>query len=121
MDRRHRTLALAGAAALVAAVGSASDGNVLRGMAPASSRCVGAAARDPRLPCHEAALAKVVIPTPRRALALPNARCGFLRASIPFVCRFGAPADRATRTIALLGDSHATHWRSALGPVAEAK
>src|SRR3954452_6545853 len=121
MDRRRSTVLLAGAAALVAAAGSAGDGSFVQGMQPLPTRCFGAAARDTRQPCHTAALARVVIPTPRVALQLPNARCGFLALSVPFVCRFGAPADRATKTIALLGDSHATHWRAALGPVAEAK
>src|SRR5207248_1005549 len=37
------------------------------------------------------------------------------------VCAFGTPASRAVATIALLGDSHAAHWRAALDVVARAK
>jgi hypothetical protein len=37
------------------------------------------------------------------------------------VCAFGAPADRAVATVALVGDSHAAHWRAALDVVAKEK
>jgi hypothetical protein len=37
------------------------------------------------------------------------------------VCYWGAPASSATRTIALLGDSHAAHWRAAMQTVVAAK
>ena len=113
----RRAAAAAGVLLAVAAAAAADDG---AGPGP-GARCFGAAARDTHHPCRNPALARMVVPTPGQALRLPNARCGFLSRSFPFVCRFGAPADRATRTIALLGDSHAVHWRAALGPVAEAK
>ena len=84
--------------------------------------CFGAAARDPAHPCSNPALAKVVTPTPSQALLTPNAPCfphepqGFV-----YPCHFGVAPDRATGTIALLGDSHAEHWRAALEVVAQAK
>src|SRR5207247_1010961 len=37
------------------------------------------------------------------------------------LCSFGVPAAQATETLALIGDSHATHWRPALDLVARAK
>jgi hypothetical protein len=37
------------------------------------------------------------------------------------VCWFGTPRDSATRTIALVGDSHAAHWRAALAGVARTR
>lgn len=86
--------------------------------AHATPPCFGAADRDAVAPCHNPALERFVFPTPHRALFVKNAPCAFVRLDVPFVCSFGAPLSRATRTIALMGDSHATHWRPALGPVA---
>jgi hypothetical protein len=80
-------------------------------------QCYGAASRDALHRCHNAALDRVVVPTPHQAMFLRNAPCEFVRVEIPFVCAFGAPLG-AKRTVALLGDSHATHWRPALAPVA---
>jgi hypothetical protein len=40
----------------------------------------------------------------------------------PFrTCEFGVPRDRARATIALVGDSHAAHWRAALEVLAQAE
>jgi hypothetical protein len=86
--------------------------------AHAAPRCFGAADRDNVAPCHNRALERLVLPTPHRALFVKNAPCAFVRLEVPFVCSFGAPLARATRTIALMGDSHATHWRPALAPIA---
>jgi len=84
----------------------------------ATPRCFGAADRDTVIPCHNHALERIVFPTPHQAMFAANAPCAFVRVEIPFVCAFGAPLAHATRTIALLGDSHATHWRPALAPIA---
>jgi hypothetical protein len=84
--------------------------------------CFGAAARDPARPaCRGAAAStKSVTPTPAEALTLPNSPCERQPAEAgPPVCAFGAPPETATRTIALVGDSHAGHWRAALTVVAE--
>ncbi len=80
--------------------------------------CVGAASRDPLHPCDNPTL--TVTPTPSGALLLPNAPCTPtpFRGSIP-VCTFGVAAPRTAGTIALLGDSHASHWRAALWVVAD--
>jgi hypothetical protein len=89
-----------------------------RTSAMAHPACFGAASRDPLHPCDNPALGLEVTPTPSDALLLPNAPCTPSAASIP-VCTFGVSADRATGTIALLGDSHASHWRAALWVVAD--
>ncbi|HEV2814655.1 MAG TPA: SGNH hydrolase domain-containing protein, partial [Solirubrobacteraceae bacterium] len=98
--------------ALAAALLPAADA----GTAP---RCFGAAARDHIQRCHNPRLLRMVRPTPAQALRLPNAPCRIPRRQYPLVCEFGAPENTAYKRIALIGDSHATHWRSALGPVAE--
>jgi len=85
--------------------------------------CYGAAARDPALPqCRAAAAQPWVRPDPAQAAALPNSPCDELPLEAGLrVCTFGAPAAAASRTIALVGDSHAGHWRAALTAVAAAK
>jgi hypothetical protein len=81
-------------------------------------RCWGAASRDHVRPCHNKRLDRMVKPTPAGALRLPNAPCAIPRRQYPSVCEFGAPENVATRRIALIGDSHAVHWRAALNPLA---
>lgn len=86
---------------------------------PETQRCFGAPARDPIKPCRNPALATEVFPTPDDALLYPNAECAPVAQSVPFQCTFGVAPDDARGEIALVGDSHATHWRSALQTVAE--
>jgi hypothetical protein len=81
--------------------------------------CLGAAARDPAHPCHVSPL--VVRPAPEAALIEPAAPCTIVRSRRPEVCAFGAPARQARARFALLGDSHAAHWRAALAVVARAE
>jgi hypothetical protein len=84
--------------------------------AAAAPSCFGAAARDPGRPCS----------TPSRSLFPPRNTAGFapadgcreVRDDPAPVCRFGVSARRATRQVALVGDSHALHWRAALDVVA---
>jgi hypothetical protein len=81
--------------------------------------CFGAASRDPERPCRNPQLRLRVIPTPVSARNRPNSPCT-LAVGQPFnVCEFGVPARKATQTIALVGDSHASHWRAALEVVAQ--
>jgi hypothetical protein len=87
--------------------------------AAAMPPCFGAASRDPLVPCVNRALSFTAIPRPKDALLEPAAPCR-RRRSTPPVCTFGVPAPRATSTVALLGDSHAAHWRAALAVVAAA-
>ena len=77
----------------------------------AAALCFGAASRDPEVPCVNPALERTVSPTPARARTLPNSPCRTIVPGSPSVCRFGA-ADGA-ETFALVGDSHAGHWRAA--------
>lgn len=87
------------------------------------ARCFGAAAADPARPCRNPHLRTVVVPTPRDASAAQHTGgCrrrldrGLLR-----ICLWGTPIATATRTVALVGDSHASQWRAAMGPVVAAR
>jgi peptidoglycan/LPS O-acetylase OafA/YrhL len=85
-------------------------------------RCFGAASRDPQQPCENPGLADRVVPTPVAAPKLDNAPCRMIeRANRLRVCAFGAAPERARRTVAIVGDSHASHWRPALAIVARAE
>jgi peptidoglycan/LPS O-acetylase OafA/YrhL len=85
-------------------------------------RCFGAAARDPHgRPCANPALRGAVVPTPLQAAKRPNAPCHVIeRTGSVTVCAFSGPA-RPKGTIAIVGDSHAVHWRPALAHVAKAR
>ena len=85
--------------------------------AHAKPRCYGAAARDPLKPCTSAV--KTVTPTPDDAAITPNIACtrgevGDMATS----CAVGVPAEKAVATVAMLGDSHAAHWRATMEAVA---
>jgi hypothetical protein len=85
-------------------------------------RCFGAAAHDPARRCVNPALRLVVTPPPDRARAELNARCVPVgQTEILLPCEFGVSEQDATGTFALIGDSHASHWRGALERVARAK
>jgi hypothetical protein len=89
---------------------------------PAHARdaCFGAAARDPQ--CAGASASRSVSPSPAKARTLPNSPCTAVPGQkYPPVCSFGVPEATATDTVALVGDSHAGHWRAALAEVAAAK
>jgi hypothetical protein len=85
-----------------------------------TQRCFGAAARDPERPCFNKALYRTVVPTPTEAKTGQNSPCTPTdRSPELYPCVFGAPPEDAVRTIALVGDSHAGHWRAALDVVAK--
>ena len=112
-------LAVAAVAVLALPVAIASDDGGDRAAARAAAapnkmRCFGAPTRDTVKPCRNPALATKVFPKPDDALLYPNAPCEPIFGSQPYQCEFGVPPAKAKGTIALLGDSHATHWRSAL-------
>lgn len=102
-------------------------GALLTSAAPAAApvpppRCHGAAARDPARPCENPALRRTVSPLPGDAVVTPDAPCRPQRSPGEIdVCTFGTPAAKATATVALLGDSHASHWRAALARVARSR
>jgi hypothetical protein len=77
-------------------------------------RCFGAAARASAA-CTKPILS--VTPTPADAPLQTSAPCTPVPASLPETCTFGAPG--LTPTVALLGDSHAVHWRAPLEVVAK--
>ena len=81
--------------------------------------CFGAAARDPERACSNDALERTVSPSPARARTLPNSPCRTIETGSPPVCQFGPVSG--TETFALVGDSHAGHWRAAFQYVANAK
>ena len=109
--RAVRAAGLAFVAALVA-VGAAGAG--------LPSPCIGAAARDANHRCTPN-LTRTVSPKQGDIrLAPTTAGCRPTRQP-PDVCAFGAPARRAKAAIALVGDSHALHWRAALEGVAAAR
>ena len=89
----------------------------------AHPRCFGAAARDPaRRPCENPSLRRIVVPTPLQAAKRDNAPCDVIeRASTVTVCAFGPRPAHPARTVALVGDSHAVHWRPAFERVAKAR
>ena len=97
-------------------------GNVIAQIRPLTEpRCFGAAARNPRYRCRNRTLRLTVMPTPSEAVLSPNARCAIVSLRVPYTCQFGVRAAIANRTVALLGDSHAAHWRGALEVVAQAR
>jgi hypothetical protein len=90
--------------------------------AGAQERCFGAASRDHEHPCFNPQLLRVVSPRPIAALLETDAPCDpFDRAWPISVCWFGVPASQGPPSIALIGDSHATHWRPAVSVLARAK
>jgi hypothetical protein len=85
-------------------------------------RCFGAAARDPLHPCDNPRLRFAVVPSPLQARNMRNAPCTVVqRRGRVRVCAFGTSPRRAVATIALIGDSHASHWRAAIEVVARAE
>jgi hypothetical protein len=95
------------------------DGEVvLLAVAP----CFGAAARDPAAPCANPELNGTVEPTPARAKVIVDPLCDKVQHDgLITACSFGAPAEEASGTFALIGDSHAANLKSALIVLTHAK
>jgi hypothetical protein len=101
---------------------SPDNGNVIAQIQPlAAPPCFGAASRNPRFRCVNRDLRLSVEPPPDEALLTPNAACAIVSKEIPYTCQFGVNANHPDRTVALIGDSHATHWRGALEVVAQTR
>jgi peptidoglycan/LPS O-acetylase OafA/YrhL len=125
------TLGVAGTAtAVVVAVAAAGTVDVRRDIAQAREdthrtlahvpACFGAAARDPALTCDPRGFESMVVPSPIEASDSSNQRCTRVeRRGTLNVCAFGARKAQSVATIALIGDSHASHWRAALDAAAE--
>jgi hypothetical protein len=91
------------------------------GPVPAASRCHGAAARDPGQRCSDGRHLSVT-PTPDQAEITPNIACSPGEvADMAEACAFGVPSSQAVGVVALIGDSHAAHWRAGLNVVAKAR
>jgi SGNH domain (fused to AT3 domains) len=85
----------------------------------AGPRCFGAASRNH---CSNPRLRLAVVPTPAAAKRGANAFCASgSRVGLVGVCTFGVSEELASTSVALVGDSHAQHWRGALEVVAQAK
>ncbi len=85
-------------------------------------RCFGAAARVTRPRCVNRALARTVTPSPWTALVMPEWPCRPVeRTGGATPCVFGAFDEAPDPQIALIGDSHAAHLRSAFEVVAQAR
>ena len=85
--------------------------------AAAKPKCVGAAARDAKNPCFNPT--RSVTPSLKKADDVTASPCKLTDEQPEPVCTFGAARSRASRQIALVGDSHALQWRSALDFVAK--
>ena len=112
--------------AVVAAVLSGAGTVVAHGHAQAARKpepkCFGAADRDPLNPCDNPRLRLTVTPTLEQAQVTPNIAC--VREEVDAVvegCSVGLPADQAVETVAIIGDSHAAHWRATMASMAKAK
>jgi len=84
--------------------------------------CFGAAARDPSQPCDNPDLLGTVQPPPSRPKVLLDPYCD--RQTHPKLlttCSFGAPAEDAKGTFALIGDSHASSLKTPLEVVSFGK
>ncbi len=84
--------------------------------------CFAAAARDPQRPCRNPSLRRTVYPRPVSGYLWPNAPCRRLAGGGETFhpCEFGVTDAGRTGTFAMIGDSHAVHWRAALEVVAQA-
>ena len=85
--------------------------------------CFGAAARDPAHPCGNPRLALSVVPTPTQAANTRSPTCLHAQRTRQelVLCRFGLPVAPPSHTVALVGDSHAWHWKPAVVVAAQAE
>jgi hypothetical protein len=112
----RRVLLLILAAALLVAPAAATHA------ATKTPACFGAASRDPATPCHNPALDHSVKPSPSWAPLELNSPCHPLTFThIPRVCWFAHRKQGSLETVALVGDSHASSWRSAVVVLARAQ
>lgn len=107
-SRTGRTVLLAVA---LAAAGAGSS-------AAATKSCFGAAARDSVRPCSNPTLS--FVPALDRDDHAKAAPCRKVDQQPAPICTFGTSKKRARGHVALIGDSHALHWRTALATVARA-
>ena len=98
--------------------GAIAAGVVLLAVPP----CFGAASRDAAQPCDNPDLRDSVEPLPARAKVVAESFCDTVQhVQLITACGFGAPAEEAARTFALIGDSHAANLKSAMTVLTLAK
>ena len=100
---------------------SPDGGNVIAQIKPLAEPPCSAPPPQPALPLQQPGAAPVGPAAPAEAVLSPNAPCAIVSQKIPYTCQFGVRAAIADRTIALVGDSHAAHWRGAIEVVAQAR
>jgi hypothetical protein len=106
------------ARALLATVVALLMGTVLAAPAGSATRCFGAAARDPQHPCFNPS--RSFTPSVEHADDIRSSPCELTDEEPTPICTFGVSAARAKGHIALVGDSHALHWRGTVDAVAQA-
>jgi hypothetical protein len=115
MSARRALLVILAAALLVAPAAAT----------PAAAKtpaCFGAASRDPVTPCHNPSLDYSAKPSPAWAPLDLNSPCHPLTFThVPRVCWFAHRKTGSSQTVALVGDSHASSWRSAVVVLARAE
>lgn len=119
-----RTAAVAGPTSILPAIATLIALAALALAAPADAAskrtCFGAAARDDVHKCTNKT--RSVSPKLEDRHRRAESPCRLVEHENPEpVCTFGASKRRARHTIALVGDSHALHWRAALDVVADAR
>jgi hypothetical protein len=108
-------LVVAAAAVLLALPGAAASGTK-------TVACFGAAARNPAAPCDNPSLRYSAKPTPSWAPLELNSPCHPIPTTrLPRVCWFAHRKKGSSATVALLGDSHASSWRSAVTVLARSQ
>ncbi|HSC86370.1 MAG TPA: SGNH hydrolase domain-containing protein [Polyangiaceae bacterium] len=83
-------------------------------------RCFGAASAPGSEACRNGELEGVVLPRPEKAKSDRGWTTCMVEEAEDRVrfCETGSPAERASRTVLLVGDSHAEHWLPALDTLA---
>lgn len=120
--RRRSYVALLAAAVLVAVASSGSAGLAATAATTTGPpACFGAAAFDTVKPCSNPTLS--VFPTAEEVDAdyFGGSPCDPVAGDPAPICAFGVSQRKAKRHFALLGDSHALHWRRAIDVVALAE
>jgi hypothetical protein len=105
-----------GVASVLAAIAATALVALPTGLSSAADTCFGAAARDPVRPCFDPSIA--VQPPVAKRDEVSESPCTLTSEQPSPVCRFGVSRARARATVALVGDSHALHWRAAVDVVA---
>lgn len=120
---RGRPVGLALVLALALTAFSVATGLGRQAEASSSARCFGAASMNREKACVNPRLRLTVRPTPEDALLAPDAPCSPVATTpaVPQFCVFGTRPAAAVGSIALLGDSHASHWRATVDQVARSK